>query len=109
MEIPRSLFKFRTFDANSLRILCKSEVFYANPRSFSDPLDCDSTLNIDVDLVALERLCSELLKRSGSDTSPHKSLNELRYLSTEVGNYHSNPKPGSPDAIWAAQLQEAAG
>ena len=87
MDVPTSLYKYRVFNVNSLRLLTEAEVFYANPNSFNDPLDCDPTLYLDTDRTALETLCIELLTRSKSREVASERITNHRYMSTEYGDY----------------------
>ena len=85
MDVPSRLYKYRAFNVNSLRLLSEGEVYYANPQSFNDPLDCDPTLNIDIDRDALEELCFQLLKNSEDEDSARKRIDHHWYMSTEHG------------------------
>lgn len=38
-KVPRRLYKFKAFSAQSLELLVEDRVFYANPAEFNDPLD----------------------------------------------------------------------
>lgn len=61
-KLPLKLYKYRAFNTNSLRLLCRDEVYYANPNSFNDPLDCKPTIHIDTNRVyLLEKLYYRML------------------------------------------------
>jgi len=45
MRIPRVLYKFKSFNVNSLKQIERIDVYYADPRSFNDPLDCNPTID----------------------------------------------------------------
>jgi hypothetical protein len=36
--LPKRLYKYRSFNINSLRLLTEGEIYYSNPRAFNDPL-----------------------------------------------------------------------
>lgn len=48
-RLPRKLFKYRAFNVNTLAMLSQLEVFYADPKSFNDPFDCDLKLDRSTD------------------------------------------------------------
>jgi len=90
--LPRRLYKYRPFNVNSLRLLTEAEICYADPRRFNDPLDCNPTINVDVDRRALEHLCYQLLQDSGLNKEEAANIiNERRYSSTEYGDYENDP------------------
>ena len=57
-SIPPRLYKYRTFDSNSLRALHEELVYYASPGSFNDPLDCRPIVAIDIGDSEVEELWS---------------------------------------------------
>lgn len=93
MTMPLRLYKYRAFNVNSLRLLSEAEVYYADPKSFNDPLDCNPTLHIDTDRDALEKLAFSMLKSTRGIVKAHERLNHHRYMSTEYGgNYKTDPE-----------------
>ena len=91
MDIPQCLYKYRAFNVHSLRLLSQAEVHYSDPNDFNDPLDCNPTIEIDTDRATLEKLCIELLKRSKTCKAAHERIDLHRYMSTEYGDYNSDP------------------
>jgi hypothetical protein len=93
---PRKLYKYRQFDNNALRMLCEANVYYADPRTFNDPLDCDPTMKKGVTLRDFEQLCIQMLNAEylrnhpnepdAGNTKADERLNYLRYMTTEVSN-----------------------
>ena len=63
-SLPRKLYNYRRFDVFCLRALAHAEVSYFDPRTFNDPLDCDPTIEVDIDREALEHLCYVFLRRT---------------------------------------------
>jgi hypothetical protein len=63
--VPKRLYKYRSFNVNSLRSLTEAETYYSNPRAFNDPLDCDPPIEVDVDRASLEHLCYKMLLDTG--------------------------------------------
>jgi hypothetical protein len=90
-KLPRYLYKYRAFDANALRQLDLAEVYYADPSKFNDPLDCNPTIQVDKDLQSLERLLSRMLVRSSSKENALAEIDNHRYMSTEYGDYKTDP------------------
>jgi hypothetical protein len=91
-KLPRKLYKYRSFGINSLRLLSEAEIYYANPRSFNDPLDCDPTVQIDADRASLEKLCYRMLAVARGNAEARKRIREHRYLSREHGDYKTDPE-----------------
>lgn len=89
--MPHKLYKYRPFGVNSLRAITEAEVFYAKPTSFNDPLDCDPTIDMDMDRVHLERLLYRMLLRLKSDEEARQDIGYLRYMSSEYGDYKTDP------------------
>ena len=65
--IPQKLYKYRTFDINSLKLLVDGQTYYADPRNFNDPLDCNPEIEVDVDRSSLEKLFLKLQSESQTD------------------------------------------
>jgi hypothetical protein len=91
-NLPRKLYKYRSFGVNSLRLLSKAEIYYANPLSFNDPLDCDPTVQVDTDRASIERLCFRMLTVVHGREKALEKMGDHRYMSTEYGDYKTDPK-----------------
>lgn len=89
-KLPRKLYKYRSFGVNSLRLLSKGEIYYANARSFNDPLDCDPTIQIDADRASIERLCFQMLVTAHGKEKAQQEIKNTRYMSTECGDYKTD-------------------
>ncbi len=87
-----NLYKYRSFGVNSLRELCQSEVYFSDPKKFNDPLDCSPTLANDVCLSELEELCHRMITKQFNKEKADRDIQEYRYLSTEYGDYRTNPE-----------------
>jgi len=85
----KKLYKYRRFGVHSLKELCDSEVYYADPNSFNDPLDCSPELINDIELDELENLFLTVMNRYHKK-SGEKQLRNCQYLSTEYGDYKTN-------------------
>ncbi|WP_422650014.1 DUF2971 domain-containing protein [Cupriavidus sp. H18C1] len=100
--IPPSLFKFRKFETNTLRLLAQGEVYFARPASFNDPFDCDPVIQPDADLGQLEHLWKVLALRRARISDPDRAkekvartLSEYRYFVTEHGGRYDDGNDGS--------------
>lgn len=89
--MPDKLYKYRPFGVNSLRAITEAEVFYAKPSTFNDPLDCDPTIEMDIDRVRLERLLYRMLLKRKTEEEARNDIGYLRYLSSEYGDYKTEP------------------
>lgn len=56
MNQPQKLYKYRSFNPYTLRLLCEDKVYYAHPNSFNDPLDSNPTIQNDLDINSLKNL-----------------------------------------------------
>ena len=90
-KLPRYLYKYRAFNVNALRQLDLAEVCYADPSKFNDPLDCNPTIQVDTDLQSLERLLYGMLVKSSSKENALGEIDNHRYMSTEYGDYKTDP------------------
>lgn len=91
-KLPRKLYKYRSFNTYSLRLLSEAEIHYANPKSFNDPLDCDPTVQIDTDRASIERLCFQMLIAKHGKEEAEKVMGNHQYMSTEYGDYKTDPE-----------------
>lgn len=66
---PKTLYRYRSFNAATLDSLCRDTLHYANPASFNDPLDCKPTLEPDSDRQVLRELLVHLkMRRVAAET-----------------------------------------
>jgi Protein of unknown function (DUF2971) len=91
-RMPTKLYKYRPFGVNALRNITEAEVFYARPDTFNDPMDCDPTVEVDVDRSRLEKLYYRMLLRRLDKDAALQEIGELRYLSTEYGDYKTDSR-----------------
>ncbi len=54
---PEKLYKFRAFSARSLELLNRELIYYSDPTTFNDPLDCAPSIRDDLATNDLVRLC----------------------------------------------------
>jgi len=91
-KLPRRLYKYCAFNVNTLRLLSEAEVFYANPTTFNDPLDCNPTIQIDTDVLPLEKLCYKMLSAAYGKERAQREIKNHRFRSTEYGDYKMDPE-----------------
>ena len=60
---PAMLYKYRDLSIRTLRMLVADELYFANPRTFNDPLDTRPALQSDVDEAKLEHIVRVLVER----------------------------------------------
>ena len=65
-SMPRRLFKYRTFGAQTLEMIVRDTVFFADPTTFNDPLDTKPTLDTDIANEALELCLAQLIEERTS-------------------------------------------
>lgn len=83
-KLPQCLYKYRAFNVNTLRMLTKAEVYYANPEAFNDPLDSKPSIQVDTDLQSLENLLRRMLVQARGQNVADRIINEHRYMSTRA-------------------------
>lgn len=66
-EAPKRLYKYRHFDDLTIECIVHDMVYFADPRSFNDPLDTRPSLELDVDEDALREMLKTLVKRRTKD------------------------------------------
>jgi len=84
---PRRLYKYRGFTVNTLRMLSEAEVFFASPSLFNDPLDCNPTLEVDVDVPTLEGLLYKMVSKTRTAQEARRVIENHQYMASELGDY----------------------
>jgi Protein of unknown function (DUF2971) len=59
----RTFYRYRSYNEDTLDLLCHDQMYFANPSTFNDPLDCKPNLAADSDLNELSGLLSYIVKR----------------------------------------------
>jgi len=90
--MPDKVYKYRPFGVNTLRAITEAEVFYAKPSTFNDPLDCDPTIDVDINRRHLERLLYRMIVKRKNEDEARGEIGRLRYYSSEHGDYRTEPK-----------------
>ncbi len=63
MKIPERLYKYRPFNNLTLDALIADQLFFADPSTFNDPLDCKPSLTTDIDEDALAEILAQLVEQ----------------------------------------------
>lgn len=63
VKYPRKLYKYRDFSARTVELLCHDAIYFADPSSFNDPLDCRPSVEADSDVGTLRRVLQTLVQR----------------------------------------------
>lgn len=77
------LYKYRRFNVQTLRLITEAEIFYAQPRTFNDLMDCDPTIEVDVDREALEKLLFRQLAMRRNQQEAGDMILHLRHLADQ--------------------------
>lgn len=81
--VPKKLYKFSSFGSKILGVLADDKLYFSDPKTFNDPLDCSPGIHMDVEKKSLEKLFLKLLADRLGREKALKALNSQRYLSTE--------------------------
>jgi hypothetical protein len=79
--VPDKLYKYKSFNVFTLRMLTQNVIYYADPTSFNDPLDCKPEIHVDVDNASLERLCHKLIEIDADIATADSSICRFREIS----------------------------
>jgi hypothetical protein len=63
LEQPEKIYRYRGFSGLTVDALCCDKLYFANPKSFNDPMDCQPTIESDSDSTELKNILRELVKR----------------------------------------------
>jgi hypothetical protein len=64
---PEKLYKFCAFSPRSLDLLNRERIYYSDPTTFNDPLDCNPVINDDLPTRDLVQLCLVWTKAEHAD------------------------------------------
>lgn len=83
MNVPKRLFKYLSFTPRVLQQLCTGDVYYADPSSFNDPLDCRPSVLPDLSIAELKDVLAQLiLRRVSKEVST--ALEKLRFKAETI-------------------------
>lgn len=90
LPIPKKLYKYRAFNEYTLQLLDRTEIYYADPRSFNDPIDSNPAVISDLNITQLERLFLSTVKARRGAKCARDEITHHRYMATEYGDYKTN-------------------
>ena len=62
-NIPSRLYKYKSFSVDSLDLLVSDSLYFADPTTFNDPLDCNPSVQNNMeDVDALNAILHKLVK-----------------------------------------------
>ena len=64
-------------------MLTNAKLYYADPLTFNDPLDCSPDVCQDLDVPEIELLCFKMLSQTYGNDKAKNEMHRLRYNSTE--------------------------
>ena len=60
---PKKLYRYQAISSRTVESLCHDKLYFSDPASFNDPLDCKPTVISDSNRATLRKILSELIKR----------------------------------------------
>ena len=60
---PKKVYRYRNFGELTMSALCSDELYFAAPRTFNDPMDCQPTIVADSNKQELKAILNELIVR----------------------------------------------
>lgn len=79
LKIPSRLYKYKSFSVDSLDLLVSDRLYFADPTTFNDPLDCNpSVLNDIDDAYELNAILHKLVK-DNHQKELEKAAKKIRY------------------------------
>jgi len=132
MKKEKIYYRYKAFNTLTIESLCNDEIYFANPSSFNDPLDCSFTIKCDSeDINEIRQLYSFLFRRrrnseillslknakinneqmresaiKEADIEVLKKLEEFAYFATDTENYHQLTKKQAEKHILQSQIKE---
>ena len=64
MEQPEKIYRYRSFSEQTIDSLCMDQLYFANPNSFNDPMDCQPTIQADSTNEEMSAILTELVKNN---------------------------------------------
>lgn len=90
---PNTFYRYRAFNILTLDGLCLDTMYFANPSTFNDPLDCSPSVNCDSSCEELREILTALIRRRIS-AEIKESLNKAR-VRGEMATVHAEKRAAS--------------
>ncbi len=77
MTVPPKLYKYESFNTQSLSNLKTGSIYFSLPNQFNDPFDCSLPVSLDLSLDSIEWFRTEFIKRGNLPILTCKQLEEI--------------------------------
>ncbi|WP_445612124.1 DUF2971 domain-containing protein [Hafnia alvei] len=78
-NIPSHLYKYKNFSIDSLDLLISDKLYFADPTTFNDPLDCNPSILNDIDDVNLLNKILHRLVKENHRKELEKAAEKIKY------------------------------
>jgi len=85
-EVPDRLYKYRGFNDDTIEMLTCDRIFYADPSSFNDPLDCKPTVHADIPNDKLEKILEHFIRERLSEQM-NVAAKSLKYKGPKIRDH----------------------
>jgi len=82
LEQPEKIYRYRAFSELTIDSLCKDQLYFANPNSFNDPMDCQPTIESNSNNSELKAILYELI----SSRVKSETLSSLKSVKVNIHN-----------------------
>jgi|ETNvirnome_2_130_1030620.scaffolds.fasta_scaffold00072_27 hypothetical protein len=89
MEQPEKVYRYRNFSNLTIDSLCMDQLYFANPNSFNDPMDCQPTIQSDSTNEELSAILTVLVKNR-VEAETLASLNSAKISDEGSKDYAKN-------------------
>lgn len=79
LNIPARLYKYKSFSVDSLDLLVSDKLYFADPTTFNDPLDCNPSVLNDIDSTYELNAILHKLVKDNHQTELEKAAKKIRY------------------------------
>lgn len=95
--LPGKLYKYRAFNVNTLSMITELEVFYADPRTFNDPFDCDLKFEFDRShpIDEVETIWHMIMSAHRSQKWVERANRNHIHMATEHGGHYQDDGDGT--------------
>ncbi|EPA3164447.1 DUF2971 domain-containing protein [Yersinia enterocolitica] len=79
-NIPARLYKYKNFSVDSLDLLVSDSLYFADPTTFNDPLDCNPSVQNDIDDVDILNAILHKLVKDNHQKELEKAAEKIKYI-----------------------------
>lgn len=84
--IQNTYYRYRAFSVNTLESLCLDTLYFSNPGSFNDPLDCNPTIECDSSIEELRSILKLLIYRR-VEADVYNNLKKAKIKHEDANNH----------------------